>query len=87
MQYIGIGLQLMVVGMFTVFLILIIVIFMGKGLIALVNRVAPAEEVAPKKQQKAATTTTVDATTMAVLQQVVAQITGGKGHIASAKRV
>lgn len=39
----------MIVGMATVFAILLIVIYLGKGLIALVNKYAP-EEVAPAKQ-------------------------------------
>ena len=41
MENLGIGLQLMIVGMCTVFLILIIVIYGGKLLIMAVNRLAP----------------------------------------------
>ncbi|MBR1499933.1 MAG: OadG family protein [Bacteroidaceae bacterium] len=84
MDNIGLGIQLMIVGMSTVFLILLIVIWGGKLLINVVNKVAP-EEVVPAKGTKAPEA--VDSTTMAVLQQVVSQITGGKGHVASAKRV
>lgn len=85
MDNISIGIQLMIVGMCTVFLILLIVIWGGKLLIKAVNRIAPEEIAAPKKG--AATPVAVDAGTMAILQQVVSQITGGKGHVASAKRV
>lgn len=86
MENLGIGVELMVVGMLTVFCILLIVINLGKLLIQVVNKVAPEEVVAPKKNAAAAPAA-IDATTMAILEQTVAQITGGKGHVASAKRV
>ena len=86
MENLGTGLQLMLVGMSTVFAILLIVINGGKLLIALVNKFAPQEAEAPKKAASAAPQT-VDANTMAVLNEVVKQITGGKGHVASAKKI
>ena len=49
MENLNIALLLMIVGMATVFAILLIVIYLGKGLIALVNKYAP-EEVVPAKQ-------------------------------------
>ena len=85
MNNLGVGFELMIVGMSTVFLILLIVIWGGKLLIKAVNRIAPEEVVAPKKGATPAAT--VDGSTMAILQQVVSQITGGKGHISSAKRI
>ncbi|MDD2954341.1 MAG: OadG family protein [Parabacteroides sp.] len=48
MENIETGLLLMVVGMTTVFAILLIVINLGKGLIALVNKYAPEEIIAKK---------------------------------------
>ena len=48
MENLNIALLLMVVGMATVFAILLIVIYLGKCLIALVNKYAP-EEVVPAK--------------------------------------
>ena len=54
MENIGLGIQLMVVGMSTVFLILMILISGGKLLINFVNKVAPEEVVAPKKAAAAA---------------------------------
>lgn len=82
------GLQLLIVGMLTVFAILLIVIFGGKLLINVVNMFAP-EEVASAKKKVAATTSNgvVDPSTMAILQEVVKQITGGKGRVESAKKV
>ena len=50
MENLNIALLLMIVGMATVFAILLIVIYLGKGLIALVNKYA-SEEVAPAKQE------------------------------------
>ena len=85
MEIFGIGFELMVVGMSTVFLILLIVIWGGKILINVVNKIAPEEIATPKKG--AATSAAVDGGTMAILQQVVSQITGGKGHVASAKKI
>ena len=85
MENLGIGFELMIVGMSTVFLILLIVIWGGKLLIKTVNKIAHEEISSPKKV--AATSACVDGGTMAILQQVVSQITGGKGHVASAKKI
>ena len=54
-----IGLMLMVVGMATVFVILLIVIYLSKYLITVVNKVAPEE--APKKAPAVALVTAVGA--------------------------
>ena len=77
----------MIVGMLTVFAILLIVINLGKVLINVVNKIAPEEEVAPKKAAAAAAPAAIDANTQAILEQVVSQITGGKGRVASARRI
>lgn len=45
MENIGTGLMLMVVGMATVFVILLIVIWLSQFLIKVVNKIAPEEEV------------------------------------------
>lgn len=86
MDNLGTGVELMIVGMLTVFAILLIVINLGKVLISVVNKIAPEEEVAPKKVAKPAVAT-IDANTKAILEQVVSQITGGKGRMASAKKI
>ncbi|MCR4591567.1 MAG: OadG family protein [Bacteroidaceae bacterium] len=85
MENLGIGFELMIVGMSTVFLILLIVIWGGKLLINAVNKIAPEEAVSPKKS--ATSSASVDGNTMAILQQVVSQITGGKGRVSSAKKI
>lgn len=84
MENLGIGLELLAVGMSTVFLILLIVILGGNILIKTVNKIAP-EEILPAK--KASTNATIDSTTMEILNKVVNQITGGKGNITSAKKI
>ncbi len=85
MDSMGLGLELMAVGMSTVFLVLLIVIWGGKLLIKVVNKIAPEEVVVSKKSTSA--TSTVDASTMAILQQAVSQITGGKGKVTSARKI
>ena len=75
----------MIVGMLTVFVILLIVIWGGKLLLAVVNNEAPGEDVPAKTSAKPAST--IDGGTMAILQEVVSQITGGKGKVASAKKI
>ena len=88
MEHMTLGLQLLVVGMLTVFAILLIVIFGGKLLISLVNMIAPEEVVSAKKKVASANTdNSVDSSTMAILQEVVKQITGGKGRVESVKKV
>ena len=87
MNNLGIGVELMIVGMLTVFAILLIVINLGKVLINVVNKIAPEEEVAPKKSAQPAAVAAIDANTKAILDQVVSQITGGKGRVASARKI
>jgi oxaloacetate decarboxylase gamma subunit len=77
MENIETGLMLMVVGMITVFLILLIVIYVGKGLILLVNKVAPEE--APKKAPTV--TPTADAGAMDAIKAAVDILTAGKGQV------
>ncbi|MBP5479746.1 MAG: OadG family protein [Bacteroidaceae bacterium] len=74
------ALQLMAIGMVTVFCILLIVIFLGTVLIKLVNKFAPEEVVAKKIAPAANAVQQVDATVKAVIDATIAQITGGKGH-------
>ena len=87
MENIGLALQLMVVGMVTVFIILMIVIQWGNWLIQIVNKVAPEETVAPKRTPAPGTTTAIDAQTLAVIREAVSQITGGKGSVSKVERL
>ena len=74
------ALQLLLVGMITVFLVLLIVIFLGKALIWAVNKWAPEETVAQKAAPAAKAVAAIDATTKAIIDATISQITGGKGR-------
>lgn len=92
MENLGIGLTLMIVGMVTVFAILLIVINLSKLLICIVNKICP-EEVAQKKkaaqapQEPQAVQQTIDPTVMEVIKATVNKITAGKGIVASVEKV
>ena len=76
------ALQLLVVGMVTVFLVLVIVINLGKLLIWAVNKWAPEETVAKKATPAAKAIASIDATTKAIIDATISQITCGKGRAA-----
>jgi len=76
------ALQLLVVGMVTVFLVLLIVIYLGKLLIWAVNKWAPEETVAKKAAPVAKTIESIDTNTKAIIDAAISQITGGKGRAA-----
>ena len=77
MENIGVGLMLMVVGMATVFVILLIVIYLSKYLITVVNKVAPEE--APKKAPAVAPT--ADTGAMDAIKAAVEILMAGKGQV------
>lgn len=79
----NIGITLMIVGMVTVFSVLLIIIFLSQLLIALVNRVAPEEE----KPSKAAVVPAIPQDVMEVIRKTVDKITGGKGSVANVSKV
>lgn len=78
MENLEIGLLLMVVGMATVFVILLIVIYLSQLLIKLVNKVAPEEE--PKKKA-VSTVASSDASVMDAIKAAVNILTAGKGQV------
>lgn len=83
MENMGLGLELMGIGMVTVFVILLIVIFGSRLLISIINRIAPEES----KPQKAAPAADDTAAVRPVLDAAVAQLTGGKGHIVKITKI
>lgn len=84
-ENIYLALQLMVVGMATVFLILYIIIGLGKLLVNFTN--ASAKETPPVSKPQPAQVPEADATTQAVIQLAVKEITGGKGHVTQIKKL
>lgn len=85
MDNLGIGLELLVVGMTTVFLILVIVILLGNVLINFVNKYIPEETTAPKKATPVSAA--IDGTIMTVLSEAVKQLTGNKGVITKVEKL
>ena len=85
MENLNIALLLMIVGMATVFAILLIVIYLGKGLIALVNKYAP-EEAAPAKQAANAPAA-VPGNIVAAISAAVTVVTQGKGKVAKVEKL
>ena len=83
MSNLGLGFLLMIVGMATVFLILLIVIYGSQLLVRLVNKIAPEEE----KPAKNIAPEAVPASVKSVLDAAVAQLTGGKGHITKVTQI
>ncbi|MDR1980659.1 MAG: OadG family protein [Tannerellaceae bacterium] len=90
MEHLQTGFLLMAVGMTTVFLILLLVIQLGKGLAALVNRYAPEEGGGAKKQAPGSGQAAIPvpkeeessnrATVVAILS-AVGLATGGRGKV------
>lgn len=76
--------------MTTVFAILLIVINLGKGLIALVNKYAP-EEVITKKQAVIQTATaqtgSISGKTTAAIIAAVSMVTGGQGKVTKIEKI
>lgn len=77
MENIGTGLMLMVVGMATVFLILLIVIYLSQLLIKIVNKVAPEEVI----QKKPVVVPNKDNGEMDAIKAAVDILTAGKGKV------
>lgn len=91
MENIEIGLLLMVVGMATVFVILLIVIYLGKALIWAVNKYAPEEE-GTKKVAKVvaavkAPTNALSSQETAVIVSAVSMATQGLGKVVKIEKL
>ena len=93
MENIETGLLLMVVGMTTVFAILLIVIYLGKGLIVLVNKYAPEEIIAAAVRVQTATPTQTTAIgslsgqETAAIVSAISAVTRGQGKVIKIEKV
>ena len=88
MENIQFGLLLMVVGMTTVFLILFIVIHLGKALIAFVNKYVPEEVATSKKTSPAsARVAAVSPQDSAAIASAINILTGGKGKVVKIEKL
>lgn len=86
MENLNIAFLLMLVGMATVFAILLIVIYLGKGLIALVNKYAPEESV-PAKPAAANAPAPIPANIMAAITAAVSVVTHDKGKVTKVEKL
>ncbi|WP_321335359.1 OadG family protein [uncultured Bacteroides sp.] len=86
MENIETALLLLVVGMGTVFAILLLVIYLGKFLITLVNKYAPEEEI-PIKQMPARGPVPISGNILAVITAAVNVVTHGKGRVAKVDKL
>ena len=77
---------LMVVGMATVFVILLIVIYLGKLLISLVNKYAP-EEVVSVKQTSSQAPVPIPGNILAAITAAVNVVTQGKGKVTTVEKL
>ncbi|MCI6861484.1 MAG: OadG family protein [Prevotella sp.] len=80
----NIGVTLMIVGMVTVFAVLLIIINLSKLLIKLVNKFALEENVKKDVKQNGPE---IPANIMAVIQQTVKEITNGKGTVSNVVKI
>ena len=78
---IALGLQLLAVGMVSVFLILGLVVALGRLLIYAVNKVSPDTDVSSSSSEL------ISKKKLAVLSSVVEIVTKGKGVIQSVKKL
>ena len=86
MENIETAILLMVVGMATVFVILLIVIYLGKLLITLVNKYAP-EEVAPAKQETPRGPAPIPGNILVAITAAVNVVTQGKGKVTKVEKL
>ncbi|MCD7900370.1 MAG: OadG family protein [Bacteroides sp.] len=84
MENLDTGLLLMLVGMITVFAILLIVIYLGKLLITLVNKFAP-EEVVPVKKASGGPAP-IPPHVLAAITAAVNVVTHNKGKVVKVER-
>lgn len=80
------ALLLLVVGMGTVFAILLLLIYLGKLLIALVNKYAPEEEVAAKQIMPKGPLP-IPGNVLAAITAAVNVVTHGKGKITKVEKI
>lgn len=85
MENLDTALLLMVVGMATVFIILLIVIYLGKLLTFLVNKYAPEEELPAKHGTKAPAL--IPGNIVAAITAAVNVVTHGKGKVAKIEKL
>lgn len=87
MENLETALLLMFVGMSTVFVILFLVIGLGKGLIALVNTYAPAEIPVKGTAAASAVAPSLAGAETAAIVAAVSAVTAGQGKVTKIEKV
>lgn len=85
MENLNTALLLVVIGMATVFTILLVVIYLGKGLIALVNKYVPEEAVPVKAAANGSAA--IPGNVLAAISAAVTVVTQGKGKVAKVEKI
>lgn len=80
------ALQLMGIGLATVFSVLLLIIFLGNVLIKLINKYAPEEE-AHKSNAFSAAPNPVDANVAQAISMAISKITNGKSKADKIERI
>jgi oxaloacetate decarboxylase (Na+ extruding) subunit gamma len=91
-QNLNLALELLGIGMVTVFVVLLLVVFIGNSIILFVNRFMPDEEkvVSPSTLQtttSALTQTNIERNKTAAIVSVVQIVTKGKGKIVKIEKI
>lgn len=82
----GFALQLMGIGMITVFVILALVVFLGNVIIRFVNKYLP-EEVSKKVVQVTTQANEFNRKKIAAIVSAVKTVTEGKGHVTKIEKL
>ncbi len=86
MENLQFGLLLALVGMTTVFVVLMLLILLSKYLILFINRFIPAEEEKTALRPSDASKP-IDAVDALVIAETVKMITGGKGKVTKVEKI
>lgn len=79
------ALQLMIIGMSTVFSVLLLVILLGNLLIRVINKYIPEEE--SKISNTENKSTLIDPSVVQAIQVAVAKMTNGKGKVEKIEKI
>ena len=86
MENLQFGLLLALVGMTTVFIVLMLLILLSKYLILFINRFISAEE-EKNAQRPSDASKPIDAVDALVIAETVKMITGGKGKVTKVEKI
>ena len=87
-ENLSLALELLGIGMLTVFVVLLLVVFIGNAIIQYVNRFMPEEaKVATTTNKSVAQPTAIDGNKMAGIVSAVQIVTEGKGKVVKIEKI